>query len=75
MSLYVFEPSIFDALEKTPFGKGNELQLTDGFKKLIEKAGGVKAIKLRPDEVRWDIGTSRTCWDALRSSYRFTEEE
>ena len=26
---YVFSPAIFDYLEKTPRGKGNEIQLTD----------------------------------------------
>lgn len=75
MPIYIFEPSIFDALERTPLGKENELQLTDGFVKLIEEGKNVRAIKLKSDEVRWDIGTSETYWEALAHSHRFVAEE
>ena len=34
---YVLTPDIFDALKKTPFGKGGELQLTDALMILREK--------------------------------------
>lgn len=60
MPVYIFEPSIFDALEKTLPGKGNEIQLTDGFVKLIREGKNVNAVELEPDEIRWDIGTSET---------------
>lgn len=32
---YIITPKIFEILEKTPFGKGNELQLTDALKGLM----------------------------------------
>jgi len=34
---YVFTPEIFDCLKGAPLGKGNELQLTDAIRMLIEK--------------------------------------
>jgi UTP--glucose-1-phosphate uridylyltransferase len=34
---YVLTPGIFEALENTPYGKGGELQLTDGLRGLIKK--------------------------------------
>jgi UTP--glucose-1-phosphate uridylyltransferase len=36
---YVFTPDIFDALEKTAAGIGNEIQLTDGIKILAQEQG------------------------------------
>lgn len=36
---YVFTPDIFDALEKTAAGVGNEIQLTDGIKILADEQG------------------------------------
>ena len=35
---YVLAPEIFDCLKEAPLGKGNELQLTDAVKLLMEKA-------------------------------------
>jgi len=34
---YILTPAIFKAIEKTPPGKGNEIQLTDALRKLDEK--------------------------------------
>ena len=34
---YIFTPEIFPCIKKTPLGKGNEIQLTDAIKMLIEK--------------------------------------
>lgn len=75
MPIYVFEPSIFDALEETPPGKGNEVQLTDGFVRLMDRGKRVNAIELNEDEERWDIGTSATYWDALNRSYRYSQKD
>ena len=33
---YILTPKIFDILKKTPFGKGGELQLTDGLLRLLD---------------------------------------
>ncbi|KXB07191.1 hypothetical protein AKJ52_00760 [candidate division MSBL1 archaeon SCGC-AAA382C18] len=75
MPVYIFEPSIFDALKQTSPGKGNEIQLTDGFMKLAEWGRDIRAIKLKEDEVRWDIGTSETYWEALKGSYEYSEKK
>lgn len=75
MPIYIFEPSIFDALRQVPPGKGNEIQLTDGFFKLIEWGRKVRAIELGEDELRWDIGTSETYREALDESYNYAQEK
>ncbi len=75
MPIYIFEPSIFDALKETPPGKGDEIQLTDGFAKLIDWDRNVRGIKLRPEEARWDIGTSGTYWEALKESYNYAQSQ
>ena len=43
---YVLQPEIFDVLERTPPGKGNEIQLTDALLTLAEEniAGGVYGV-------------------------------
>jgi UTP--glucose-1-phosphate uridylyltransferase len=69
MPVYLFKPSIFDALESIEPGVGGEIQLTDGIKKIIDSGSKVYALKLNSSEIRLDIGTPETCWDALSSSY------
>ncbi len=55
-SRYVFSPAIFDCLERTPPGKGDEIQLTDAVSMLIRDGRNVLGIRLRADERRFDIG-------------------
>lgn len=50
---YVLSPAIFDVLEKTPPGKGGELQLTDALAALMGKE---PLFGLRYDGQRHDIG-------------------
>src|SRR2546430_1422667 len=38
---YVFSPAIFDALTRTPPGKGGEIQLTDAIRLLLREGGKV----------------------------------
>jgi len=70
MPIYIFHPVIFEALRETPPGMGGEIQLTDGIQKLIDWGEKVRAIKLNPRDIRLDIGTTETYWDALRLSYQ-----
>ena len=55
---YVLDPQVFDVLENTALGAGNELQLTDAIASLIpmpaEEGGGVHAIIFTG--VRYDTG-------------------
>jgi len=71
MPIYIFHPVVFKALEKTTPGKGGETQLTDAIQKLIEWGLNVCAVQLSPDEVRLDIGSPETYWEALSLSYKY----
>ncbi len=54
---YVFKPTIFEYLQRTGRGKGNEIQLTDAMQSLIrERPGCAIGVKLPPGEKRYDIG-------------------
>ena len=53
---YVFAPGIFDLLERTPPGKGGEIQLTDAVRLLLQQGGRVIGMQLAPNERRFDIG-------------------
>jgi UTP--glucose-1-phosphate uridylyltransferase len=53
---YVFHPEIFDFLERTAAGKGNEIQLTDAIGSMIRDGGRVLGVKLPETESRFDIG-------------------
>lgn len=75
MPVYVFDPVIFKALKETAPGVGNEIQLTDGIQRLIDWGLKVYAIKLGPDDIRLDIGTIETYWDALQLSYQHARGE
>jgi UTP--glucose-1-phosphate uridylyltransferase len=55
-SRYVFQPVIFEHLEQTKAGKGNEIQLTDAISRLIQAGGRVLGVSLPPGENRFDIG-------------------
>jgi UTP--glucose-1-phosphate uridylyltransferase len=53
---YVLSPAIFDALQRTPPGKGGEIQLTDAIRVIIHEGGKVLGVRLRHGERRFDIG-------------------
>jgi UTP--glucose-1-phosphate uridylyltransferase len=53
---YVFRPSIFEWLARTPPGKGGEIQLTDAIRLLLKNGGTVLGMQLAPGERRFDIG-------------------
>jgi UTP--glucose-1-phosphate uridylyltransferase len=53
---YVFAPAIFGALQRTPAGKGGEIQLTDAIRLIIQGGGKVLGMRLRKNERRFDIG-------------------
>ena len=71
LPLYVFNSSIYEALEKIRPDKNEEIQLTDAIQQLIEDGCRVQALKLRRDEIRLDIGTPEYYWEALAQSHRF----
>lgn len=53
---YVFSPLIFDMIRRVKPDKRNEIQLTDAIQMLCEEGKRVLAMKLEPEERRYDIG-------------------
>lgn len=76
MPIYIFNSTIFKAIERIGPGKGNEIQLTDGVQKMIDWGYKVRAIVLEKTVLRLDIGTPKTYWEALKVSYsHFTRDK
>jgi UTP--glucose-1-phosphate uridylyltransferase len=71
MPVYIFNPAIMTVLEKTKPSLSGEIQLTDGIQKIIDKGLKVQAIKLKDDEMRLDVGTPETYWEAITLSHKF----
>ena len=53
---YIFSPLIFDMIRRVAPDKRGEIQLTDAIQFLCEEGRRVIAVKLRPNEKRYDIG-------------------
>jgi UTP--glucose-1-phosphate uridylyltransferase len=62
---YILTPEIFKALEKTPRGKGNEIQLTDALRILLKQEG---IIATTIEGKRYDIGNKM---DYLKTTVEF----
>lgn len=53
---YVFDPTVFDAIRRTPAGRKGELEITDAMNTLIKMGKKIMGVKLRKDEHRYDVG-------------------
>ena len=53
---YIFDPVIFDCIERTVAEPGGELQLTDSIRVLLNMGRLVQCVMLGPEERRYDIG-------------------
>ncbi|HEY4784523.1 MAG TPA: UTP--glucose-1-phosphate uridylyltransferase GalU [Bacteroidales bacterium] len=62
---YILTPEIFKAIEKTPRGKGNEIQLTDALRLLLKEDG---IIATTIEGKRYDIGNKM---DFLKTTVEF----
>jgi len=62
---YVLSPAIFDALRQTQPGAGDEIQLTDAIRILLNKGKKVFGVKLHDGEKRYDIGNFGTYFRAF----------
>jgi len=62
---YILTPAIFGAIEKTPRGKGNEIQLTDALRILLKEEGIIATII---EGKRYDIGSKI---DYLKTTVEF----
>ena len=71
VAIYVFNPKIYRAIEKTPPDESNEIQLTDAIQQLINEKCDVYAVELSQDEKRIDIGTPESYWAALNEAISY----
>ncbi len=62
---YVFSPAVFDCLDKTAPGKGDEIQLTDAIRMLIADGRKVMGVRLPAGEQRFDIGNFQSYFKAF----------
>lgn len=62
---YAFDSRIFDYIRKTPPGALGELQITDSVALMLEGGGPVWCVPLMGSEVRRDIGTFETYFEAF----------
>lgn len=62
---YVFSPTIFEYLEKTPPGKGDEIQLTDAIRMMIRDGHKAMGMCLPAGERRFDIGNFESYFQAF----------
>jgi UTP--glucose-1-phosphate uridylyltransferase len=62
---YKLPAAIFDALKRTPPGKGGEVQLTDAIAALLAAGTPADAVPLLPGEMRHDIGSFETYFKAF----------
>ncbi|HVH15545.1 MAG TPA: sugar phosphate nucleotidyltransferase [Candidatus Angelobacter sp.] len=70
MPVYVFNNSIFRALESTATGFAGELQLTDGIQKMIDWNLNVYTTKVASSEIWLDIGSPDLYWEAQNLSHK-----
>ncbi len=62
---YVFSPVLFEAIRRTAPDRSGELQLTDSIRLLLQLGHQVRAIRLRADEHRYDIGNFESYFKAF----------
>jgi UTP--glucose-1-phosphate uridylyltransferase len=62
---YVLSPDVFDYLEKTPPGKGDEIQLTDAIRLMIQDGAKALGACLPPGQRRFDIGNFESYFRAF----------
>ena len=62
---YIFDRSIFDAINRTLPGRGGELWLTDSIAILLRQGDRVRCLPLGAGEKRYDIGNFETYFKAF----------
>jgi len=73
MPIYVFDNSIFGALERTEPGLNNEIQLTDGISRLLAlNKNKVTAVRMNNEDLFVDVGNPETYWQALKITHKET---
>lgn len=62
---YAFDPIIFDYIDRTPRGAVGEYQITDSVGLMLQDGMGVWSVALGNNEIRRDIGTFPSYFEAL----------
>ncbi|MEN6357517.1 MAG: sugar phosphate nucleotidyltransferase [Armatimonadota bacterium] len=62
---YAFDPMIFECIERTPIGANGEYQITDSIGCMLAGGSEVWCVALGEKEVRRDIGTFETYFEAF----------
>lgn len=75
MPVYVFDSSIFRALESTAPGFAGELQLTDGIQKMVDWGLNVYSTRVASGEVRLDVGSPDLYWEAQNLSHKHSSHK
>jgi UTP--glucose-1-phosphate uridylyltransferase len=75
MPVYVFDSSIFRALEDTKAGFAGELQLTDGIQQMVDWDLNVYTTKVASSEIWLDIGSPDLYWQAQNLSHKHYSHE
>lgn len=70
MPVYVFDTSIFKALEATTAGFAGEIQLTDGIQKMVSWGLNVYTTRVSSGEIRLDVGSPDLYWQAQNLSHK-----
>ncbi len=63
---YAFSPVVFDYIERTPRGAGGEYQISDSIDLMLRDGRSVWCVALGEGEVRRDIGTFDSYFEALQ---------
>ncbi|MHB9038814.1 MAG: UTP--glucose-1-phosphate uridylyltransferase [Armatimonadota bacterium] len=63
---YAFSPTIFDYIERTPVGANGEYQITDSISCMLADGVEVWCVALGENEIRRDIGTFETYFEAFQ---------
>ncbi len=71
MPVYVFDSVVFKALGAIAAGFGGELQLTDAIQRMVDWGLKVYASLLGQGEVRLDIGSPDSYWEAQSLSHKY----
>jgi len=62
---YAFDPVVFDYIHRTPQGAGGEYQITDSVALMLADGREVWCVALGENEIRRDIGTFETYFEAF----------
>jgi len=63
---YAFDPVVFDCIDRTHRGANGEYQITDSIELMLQDGREVWCVALGANEVRRDIGTFTSYFEALR---------